>query len=870
MKKLSIFRPVLYSLILLTGLTVVAREEKVLQIFKGGEIIHELPISEIDYIEINDIISAPADMGATVNGNRITINWEAVEGATYQLFRSADNIDFSLLASGIEENFFVDSAPLPGTNYYKVKAIIDGKESDYSFTVAATVGDASLPSGFYLGIIGFNNFLYPYPIQCLTEGSAEGFYSFVDNLSTINGTNLYYAVDNAINSLEAETFPADLYDVAIVTFTDGLDRGSLDWNENYMSSTEYLEALNKRLNEETVSGIGISSYTVGVEGNDVVNNDNKILFEKNLQTLATSPSNVFKVTDMAKVNDTFIQIANFLGETKYVQKFIFEIKSPSDAELCRFVFDKVSSPLDSKLYIEGTFDRRTKTLRDIRYVGLTSTSGSELQGLTNEARYDVFTFEGLQALNGEKLPTDVKYYYTEQNIWQFDSEFEMDPGKVSLEKVKRSAAIMLNLDCSNSLQGDDFARLKQSAKNFIEILVENSADKGEVASVTLDREEMTLGTGESFTLHATVYPATAMLKDVTWTSLYPEVASVDDYGKVTAHAPGNTTIICKTVDGGYTATCNVKVITRVSNITLSASQTELNIGENITLDATITPSDASIRELSWSSSDESIATVNGGLITALKAGTAVITARATDGSGVSAKCNVTVRQPVTGIAFNASSYTVEKGNFIHPGVNVLPANASNKNFSIVSADPKIATAFINGGLIYITGISFGTTTVTATSDEGGFTAQCEVTVTPSLTPSHLALALKKDNIFYYIPNSEYTSVPSGYTKDGVVVYNGGAPFVLKLTSPTSTAYNFTKANTYATLPTSTQAQQIANDWTAINAALTKYGGTSLGTKSYWTSTPRGTGEYGYYYNSSGVSLAGNSSATYYIRGISNL
>ena len=264
-------------------------------------------------------------------------------------------------------------------------------------------------------------------------------------------------MDKSIDQLQAATFPSNLYDVSIVTFTDGLDRGSLD-EGGYLSNTEYLAALNTRLTGEKVSDKSITAYSIGVRGDDVTNYTS---FQNNLKNLATSKDNVFEVSDMSEVNEVFLKIADLLGETKYFQKLTLKIKGPSHNEKCRFTFDNVSSYNSSQCYIEGTFNRVDKTLTDVKYVGLSSASGTVINSYKNEENFYVFTFDGVQAADGTLVPTDnVLHWYTEGGVWEKDSEFDFDPGDVSVEKIERSAAIILNLDCSSSLEGDAFATLQ--------------------------------------------------------------------------------------------------------------------------------------------------------------------------------------------------------------------------------------------------------------------------------------------------------------------------------------------------------------------------------------------------------------------------
>ncbi len=558
--------PIIFGILSLTAFFAFAKQEKVIQLFRNGEIIQEYSVNDIDYIEVNDLIAAPSEVSASVSGNYITITWNAVEGATYNVYRSPDNTNFALLASDLTETTYTDTAPLRGSNFYRVTAIVDGNESKDSDTVAAASADADLSSGIYLGIYGFSKGFQTQSIQCLTDENESEYHEFVNNLSATEPTTwLYFAVDKSIDYLQSMAFPVDLSEVAIVTFTDGLDVGSLDEKDKeefgkYQSNTEYREALHTRLTTERVADVDISAYTIGVLDGKTAN---LTTFRNNMSSLATATENVFEVEKMENVYQVFEQIANSLSETNYVQQFVLSISGLGQGELCRFTFDDVSSYSASKLYIEGTFRRSDRALTDIKYVGLTSTSGSEVVGvLDNETGKYNYTFEGLKADDGSLIPTtNVQHWFTDDGIWQdVDDEFYFNPDDASLEKIKRSAAIMLNLDCSSSMNGEKLSSLQAAVNNFVSILYENSADPSEVTSVSLNKTELSLQIGETACLTATVLPTTAKLKTVSWQSTNPSVATVDGNGNVTAVALGQTDIIVTTTDGAHTATCTVDVI----------------------------------------------------------------------------------------------------------------------------------------------------------------------------------------------------------------------------------------------------------------------------------------------------------------------
>ncbi len=585
-------------------------------------------------------------------------------------------------------------------------------------------------SGFYLGIIGFNVDLYPYPIRKLTEESVAGFHSFIDGLSMLKGTLLYYAVDNSLDALQTSTYPSNLDEVAVVSFTDGLDLISIDRVEIdkgivYLSRDEYLEAIHTRLNEEKVSGQNITAYSIGVEGSDVTNST---LFQTNLEKIATSSDNAFKVTKMSEVAEKFTEIANQLSETKYVQTIALRASAPDDQERVRFTFDNVSSYSSSKLYIEGTFNRAAnpRTLENITYVGLTSTSGSMITCPRDAQGFYEFTFEGVQADNGELVPEDYQQrWYTTSGIWEKDSEFDPAQNAWSTQTVKRSAAIFLNLDCSSSL-GTEFPALQAAAKSFVSLLYENSIDPNAVASISLNKSTLTMVTGNVETLTATVLPTTALDTRVEWSSTNTAAATVDQNGVVTAVGPGNATIIAKTVDGGLTATCKVSVVTLAQEITFDCTELEIYNGESYTLQATVLPEDTSNKSLSWASSNTAVATVDeNGTITPVKAGTTTITATSMDGSGIKCSCQVTVLQRSESISLDAESAFLYIGDKKQLTATILPADASNQKVVWSSSDDTIASVDQEG---LVTALKVGKVQITATAEEGALKAVCEVEV----------------------------------------------------------------------------------------------------------------------------------------------
>lgn len=164
-----------------------------------------------------------------------------------------------------------------------------------------------------------------------------------------------------------------------------------------------------------------------------------------------------------------------------------------------------------------------------------------------------------------------------------------------------------------------------------------------VAAVSLNASSLSLAEGETSMLSATISPSNADNQKVSWKSSDSDVATVNN-GTVTAVKEGKATITVTTDDGGKTATCQVEVKSKtvaVESVALDKTTAELSEGEELTLTATVKPDNASNKNVEWSSSDEKVATVKDGKVTAVKAGTAKITVKTVDGSKT-AECVITV------------------------------------------------------------------------------------------------------------------------------------------------------------------------------------------------------------------------------------
>ncbi len=292
-----------------------------------------------------------------------------------------------------------------------------------------------------------------------------------------------------------------------------------------------------------------------------------------------------------------------------------------------------------------------------------------------------------------------------------------------------------------------------------------------VSGVRLDYSKLSLKTGETAALTATVYPSNAANKAVKWISSAPDVASVDQTGKITALKPGITTITVETEDGGYTATCNVTVIdssiVSVTGVKLSATVAELTIGNSKQLTAAISPTNATNKGVTWSSSNTNVASVSSsGVVVAKGEGTATITVKTDDG-GYTAACTIRVSKPspsvvaVTGVKLSAIGIELPVGGSKRLSATITPSNATNKGVTWSSDNTSVAAVNSSG---LITAKGEGTATVTVRTDDGGYTATCKITVVPVTAPEKVEISVSADSLKYKETTKVNVSeLPVGYT-----------------------------------------------------------------------------------------------------------
>jgi len=246
-----------------------------------------------------------------------------------------------------------------------------------------------------------------------------------------------------------------------------------------------------------------------------------------------------------------------------------------------------------------------------------------------------------------------------------------------------------------------------------------------VSSIAGSPVEATIVTGKTQALTATVSPPAASNKNITWKSSNTDVATVNSSGVVTGVANGTANITATTVDGGYTYTCAVIIITPLLGIDVTPTITVANVGVTSILTPIFNPSTASNKYLSWVSSDTSVVTVDAdGKITGVKPGTATVTAKSQEGD-YTAVCSIVVQNvEVVNVAIAPSTSSVNIGASTKLTASVAPVNATVQTIAWSSSDTSIAQVDSSG---YVTGIKAGTVIITATANNG-VSASCLVTV----------------------------------------------------------------------------------------------------------------------------------------------
>jgi uncharacterized protein YjdB len=313
-----------------------------------------------------------------------------------------------------------------------------------------------------------------------------------------------------------------------------------------------------------------------------------------------------------------------------------------------------------------------------------------------------------------------------------------------------------------------------------------------VMGVLLSDANLTLNKGDTTQLTASVRPADATNKKVSWRSSNSSVVTVaatPDGGQCTVKAVGiGSATITVTTDEGYkTDTCKVTVKVPVTGVSLNDASLTLNMGSTAQLIASVRPADAMNKAITWRSSNSSVATVAATTdgqctVKAVGAGSATITVTTDDGDKT-ATCEVTVKVPVTGISLDKTNLSMSTDETAQLNATILPGNATDPSVTWQSSDTSVIKVYgkVNDVVLSkkaaaVTPISAGTAFVLVTTADGRYMDMCEVTVTlktgiPVLPPP--AEARISDGVLYLnTPESETIGL---YSITGALLFKAGKP-----------------------------------------------------------------------------------------------
>lgn len=328
------------------------------------------------------------------------------------------------------------------------------------------------------------------------------------------------------------------------------------------------------------------------------------------------------------------------------------------------------------------------------------------------------------------------------------------------------------------------AKTSNGCKAEVEITV--TVPTTPVTGVKINPSSASLKVGNTQQFTASVLPANATNKTVTWSSSNSGIASVDASGKVTAKSAGTATITAKTADGGYTATAIVTIQDTVVevpayNMTLTvndgAQWASIAKGEKLQISATLYPTNSTDKILSWTSSNPDVASVDeNGLLTANKPGYVWISARTSRGMSAGLSINVTVGVESVTISNKISELAVGQGADLY--AQVLPWDAPNRGVMWTTSDANVVTVSTWGR---VTAVGTGTAIVTALNPQSGISDSVEivvgipvtkVTATPSVSNLYVG-DIAKIQATVFPANATDQLLTWSSTNENVAVVNNG-------------------------------------------------------------------------------------------------
>ena len=426
--------------------------------------------------------------------------------------------------------------------------------------------------------------------------------------------------------------------------------------------------------------------------------DNKVELEYNIAPSNTSQTDVV----WSSSNEAVAEVKNGVVAGKSVGRADITIASKDNPNVKKTCVVYVSKELDKSKVTAVRNDKNinvnwTKVAHASSYV---LSRYNKITGIVNDI------YEGTDTAFEDKDLTSGKYVYT----------------------VK---AIVDENDADTNLYSNSVSEESEA------VIIPEPVTGIEVAN---DYQHMGLFVGGSGKIRYSVLPGNATNTNVTFKSLNEKVATVDANGVVTGVSEGNADIVITTEEGGFEAKCTVRVdgiyargIERVGDKTVT-----MGLNQTRQLQVKITPSDTTNKNVQWTSSNNSVATVDSnGVITSKNSGSTIITA--TTHNELKTEFFIEVETSVTNITLNSNEINLNTGGTFKLDATVNPSNASNKNIKWISANESIATVDQSGN---VAADVAGTTYISAVSADGKVVATCTVNVSKPVVTKPAKVKIK--------------------------------------------------------------------------------------------------------------------------------
>lgn len=426
--------------------------------------------------------------------------------------------------------------------------------------------------------------------------------------------------------------------------------------------------------------------------------DNKVELEYNLAPSNTSQTDVV----WSSSNEAVAEVKNGVVAGKSVGRADITIASKDNPNVKKTCVVYVSKELDKS---KVTAVRNDKNI-NVNWTKVAHASSYVLSRYNKSTGIVNDIYEGTDTAFEDKDLTSGKYVYT----------------------VK---AIVDENDADANLYSNSVSEESEA------VIIPEPVTGIEVAN---DYQHMGLFVGGSGKIRYSLLPGNATNTNVTFKSLNEKVATVDANGVVTGVSEGNADIVITTEEGGFEAKCTVRVdgidargIERVGDKTVT-----MGLNQTRQLQVKITPSDTTNKNVQWTSSNNSVATVdsNGGVISK-NSGSTIITV--TTHNGLKTEFFIEVETPVTNITLNSNEINLNPGGTFKLDATVNPSNASNKNIKWISANESIATVDQSGN---VTADVAGTTYISAVSADGKVVATCTVNVSKPVVTKPAKVKIK--------------------------------------------------------------------------------------------------------------------------------